>query len=315
MDIDRFLGKKAFHTSRLIKGPEMLVAKPLSPAVLALVLANKLDASVIPATGPKGHILKGDVLNFLAKEVTSEVGSVRQIPELSVSTRKGTKYVDSPISNMRKVIASRLSESKTTIPHAYAQIDVDMTQLTRLRKCMIEEHGTKFSINDAIIKASALALKAIPEINSQYTNGKLVQMQAIDISVAVATPTGLITPIVVSADECGLLDISRTVTDLAGRAKEGKLQPHEFQGGSFSVSNLGMMGIKGFSAVINPPQACILAVGQTRPVVKVVNDQQFKILQMATFTLSSDARVCDDEEATKWLDTFKKFLENPQSML
>lgn len=295
-------------------------AKPLSPAVLALVNRHGLNAADIPASGPKGHILKGDVLAFIAgeapmaaKSVTNAVTPDTAAPAV-VDDDAVPTYTDIPTTTIRKVIASRLTESKTTIPHAYTSIDVDMGALTELREKMKEEHDIKFSFNDAIIKASAIALRTNPAINSQFSNGEVVQQPTVDISVAVATPTGLITPIVTGADGRGLTDISSTVRELAGRAREGKLQPHEFQGGTFSVSNLGMMGITKFSAVINPPQACILAVGAPRPVIKGTPDD-FEIKQMATFTLSSDARVCNDEEATKWLSSFKQFMENPQTIL
>jgi len=299
------------------------VAKPLSPAVLALVNKYGLDAGAIAATGPKGHILKGDVLAFMG-EIPAATGLVTPppapaaeaaaTPATAAAAGDGVTYVDHPVTNIRKVIASRLTESKTTIPHAYTSIDVDMGPLIRLRKSMLDDHGIKFSFNDAIIKASAITLRTQPAVNSQYANGEVVTLPTVDISVAVATPTGLITPIVTSADARGLTDISSTVRELAGRAREGKLQPHEFQGGTFSVSNLGMMGIKKFSAVINPPQACILAVGAPRPVISGAPDD-YTIDQMATFTLSSDARVVDDHQATRWLASFKNFMENPVTML
>lgn len=294
-------------------------AKPLSPAVLALVNRHGLDAAAIPASGPKGHILKGDVLAFLSGEApavaTATATTTASAPAATAAPGDAkVTYTDTPTTTIRKVIAARLTESKTTIPHSYTSIDVDMGALMKLRTTMKEDHGIKFSFNDAIIKASAIALRTNPAVNSQFSNGEVIQQPTVDISVAVATPTGLITPIVTGADGRGLTNISSTVRELAGRAREGKLQPHEFQGGSFSVSNLGMMGITKFSAVINPPQACILAVGAPRPVVKGT-PEDFEIKQMATFTLSSDARVCNDEEATKWLTGFKGFMENPQTML
>lgn len=180
-----------------------------------------------------------------------------------------------------------------------------------MRKTLIEQTGTKFSLNDVIIKASALALRAVPEVNSALVDGEVVKNGTVDISIAVATPSGLITPIVASADGRGLGDISSTIKELAGRAKEGKLRPEEYIGGTFSVSNLGMFGISSFSAVINPPQACILAVGGTRPVVT----GEGVVRSVATFTLSSDARVCDDGDGSRWLAAFKGFIENPSKMI
>lgn len=305
------------HTSSNLKvGVSGTTVKQLSPAVLALVRRNNLDVSVIAPTGPKGHILKGDVLAFLARDIIAKHpvknDAAARVGGQSSSVRN---YVDFPVSNIRKIIASRLTDSKTTIPHAYAQADVDMTRLANFRKAMIEDHGIKFSYNDAIIKAAGLTLRVVPGINSRFDKGGVVGLPTVDISIAVATPNGLITPIITSADSRGLLDISNTVKELAHRAKNGKLQPHEYQGGSFSISNLGMMGIKKFSAVINPPQGCILAVGETRPEVRSCTDKGFEIHSMATFTLSADARVCDDELSAKWLMTFKGYLEHPQLML
>lgn len=159
---------------------------------------------------------------------------------------------------MRKVIASRLTLSKTTIPHAYTSIDVDMTNLTALRKATLEATGKKFSVNDMIVKASALALRLVPEINAAIVDGEVQQLPTVDVAVAVATEKGLITPIVPQADGKNVFDISSRIKDMAGRAREGKLMPEEYQGGTFSISNLGMMGVSTFSAVINPPQSCIL---------------------------------------------------------
>jgi pyruvate/2-oxoglutarate dehydrogenase complex dihydrolipoamide acyltransferase (E2) component len=222
------------------------------------------------------------------------------------------KYTDTPVSGVRKVIATRLTESKTQFPHAYATVEVDVTEMMKWRKDVIEETGTKFSVNDVIVKSAALALRSVPEVNSALgSDGEPVRLNTVDISIAVATPTGLITPIVTNADGRGVTGISAEIRDLAGRAREGKLMPHEYQGGTFSISNLGMFGITAFSAVINPPQACILAVGGTRAVV--AGDMSIK--QVCTFTVSSDARVVTDEESQKFLLAFKRFMENPIVLL
>jgi pyruvate dehydrogenase complex dihydrolipoamide acetyltransferase long form len=294
-------------------------AKPLSPAVLAMVNRHGLDAGAIPATGPKGHILKGDVLAFMSGEVVGAPAAPAPVAAAAAAPAAdgavplkpdGTpRYTDIPASNIRKIIASRLTESKTQIPHAYATIDVDVTAMMKWRKETIEATGEKFSVNDVIIKSSALALRSVPEVNVALgEDGEPVRLSTVDISVAVATPTGLITPIVFGADSLGVTGISGTVRELAGRARDGGLKPEEFQGGTFSVSNLGMFGITAFSAVINPPQSCILAVGGTRPVVCA---ETMGIKQMATFTISADARVVDDAMSQKFLASFKRFMENP----
>lgn len=174
-------------------------------------------------------------------------------------------YHDTPTSNIRQIIARRLTESKSQIPHEYARIEVDMSAASKLRKQIMGETGSKFSLNDVILKASGLSLRAVPEVNTTFVNGEATVQPSVDISVAVASPRGLITPIVTRSESRSVLDIAGTVQELAGRARDGKLKPHEFQGGSFSVSNLGMFGVSEFSAVINPPQTCILAVGTIRP--------------------------------------------------
>lgn len=176
-------------------------------------------------------------------------------------------FTDIPNSNMRKVIAKRLTESKTTVPHAYSIIECDLESVMKLRKLYKTKYDTNISVNDVIIKACSLALKDVPEANSKWdpVAKKIVFNKDVDISVAVATPTGLITPIITNANTRGIVDINNTVKDLANRAKVGKLKPEEYQGGSFSISNLGMFGVSHFSAVINPPQACILAVGSGVP--------------------------------------------------
>jgi len=296
-------------------------AKPLSPAVLALVNRHGLDASLLSATGPKGHILKGDVLAYLAGEdpvvaapPAKEASETKPAPASTGPVRltDGPRYTDVPAGGIRKIIANRLTESKTTIPHSYQTVDVNITGLMALRKQTIEATGVKFSLNDVIIKSAALALRMVPEVNASLDqNNDPVQLPNVDVSIAVASDNGLITPIITGADGRGVTNIAATVREMAGRAREGKLLPEEFQGGSFTISNLGMFGITSFSAVINPPQACILAVGGTRPVVAL----DHSIQSMCSFTLSSDARVVDDEMAIRYMNAFKKFMENPATML
>lgn len=243
-------------------------AKPLSPAVLALVNLYGLDPSAIPATGPKGHVLKGDVLAFLGDTPPPVVKASSPLPTGATATAAAPtpasgevaepEYVDIPVTTMRRVIADRLTESKTTIPHAYTQIDVDVTELLALRKQLIEETGVKFSVNDVIVKASALALRTVPTANAHCVDGEAVPLTTVDIAIAVATDAGLITPIVPAADGQSVFNISSTVKvrsalpllcslsrgvtltttsgvqELAGRARSGTLMPHEYQGGSFT---------------------------------------------------------------------------------
>ncbi|OBZ84904.1 Dihydrolipoyllysine-residue acetyltransferase component of pyruvate dehydrogenase complex, mitochondrial [Choanephora cucurbitarum] len=231
----------------------------------------------------------------------------------------GDAFNDQPTTNMRKIIASRLTESKQTVPHYYLTVEVDMDKVNKLRQVLNQssEGQYKLSVNDFIVKASALALKAVPEVNSAWQGDFIRQYHHADVCVAVATPTGLITPIVTKAETKGLSTISSQVKDLAKRARDGKLAPQEYQGGSFTISNLGMFGISNFTAIINPPQSCILAIGGTQK--KVVPDQAapsgFSSREVMEVTLSADHRVVDGAVGATWLQSFKTFMENPLKML
>ncbi|KAJ8321937.1 hypothetical protein KUTeg_000408 [Tegillarca granosa] len=219
-----------------------------------------------------------------------------------------------------QTIAKRLLESKQTIPHYYLTIDVNVDNVIQLRKELNEilsKDNIKLSVNDFIIKASALSCRKVPEANSSWMDSFVRQYNTVDVNVAVATSSGLITPIVFRADSKGLSSINQDVVALAAKAREGKLQPQEFQGGTFTISNLGMYGIKSFSAVINPPQACILAVGgaDKRLVVDEDTDLGYRSANMMSVTLSCDHRVVDGAVGAQWLAEFKKFMEKPERML
>ncbi len=221
------------------------------------------------------------------------------------------------LSNMRKTIARRLTEAKQTIPHIYLTVDVRLDALLDLRKQLnagLEADGVKLSVNDLLIKALARALQRVPACNVSFQGDELHQYTRQDISVAVAAPSGLITPIIVDAGRKGLAQIGTEMKELAGKARDGKLQPHEYQGGTASLSNLGMFGTKQFDAVINPPQAAILAVGagEQRPVVK---DGALAVATIMSCTLSVDHRVVDGAAGAKFLGAFKGLIEDPLSML
>ena len=225
---------------------------------------------------------------------------------------------------MRKIIARRLTESKSQVPHFFTSIEIELDDIIILRKNLAKNHDVKISVNDLIIRSSALALRDVPEVNATYDpKSDQVSMQSsIDISVAVATPTGLITPIVPATDKLGLADISDKVRDLAGRARDGKLQPHEYQGGTFCISNLGMFGIDEFSAVINPPQAAILAVGGgtarvvPTPWVDGADKQRSpQIRTIMTARLSADRRVIDEATAGLFLSALKHYLMKPELLM
>ncbi|XP_055917996.1 dihydrolipoyllysine-residue acetyltransferase component of pyruvate dehydrogenase complex, mitochondrial isoform X2 [Eupeodes corollae] len=229
-------------------------------------------------------------------------------------------YIDIPVSNIRGVIAKRLKESKQQIPHYYLTVECNVDKLMKLREKVnkqLEKEKMRVSLNDFIIKATAIACRKVPETNSYWMDTVIRQFDNVDVSVAVSTERGLITPIVFGADRKGVVLISREVKALAAKARDNKLKPHEFQGGTVSVSNLGMFGVNNFCAVINPPQSCILAVGTTTK--KLVVDPKelkgFKEINVLTVTLSADHRTVDGAVGAKWLQHFREFMEDPASMI
>ncbi|XP_056244076.1 pyruvate dehydrogenase protein X component, mitochondrial [Seriola aureovittata] len=311
----------------------------LSPAARHILDTHGVDPKLATPTGPRGLITKEDALNLLktspalkatpamaAPPAPSPVptlaatppppGSRPNIPPLSVPGKPGAPgtFTEIPASNVRRVIAQRLTQSKTTIPHAYASVDCDMAAVMQLRSDLAKEQ-IKVSVNDFIIKAAAVALKEMPEVNVTWSGDGPRALDSVHISIAVATDKGLITPIIKDAANKGVQEISANAKALAQKARDGKLLPEEYQGGSFSISNLGMFGISGFSAVINPPQACILAVGTSRAELRLCEDaQSLRTQQLMTVTLSSDGRLVDDELASRFLDKFRSNLEQPQRM-
>jgi pyruvate dehydrogenase E2 component (dihydrolipoamide acetyltransferase) len=301
---------------------ERIFASPL-----ARRMAEKagLDLAALSGSGPRGRIVKADIEAALekggadaapAKEKAAEKPAAAPAPAPAAAGAPDAPHTEIALSNMRKVIARRLTESKQQIPHFYLTVDCELDALLKLRKDLNERPGAdyKLSVNDLLIKASAIAIRQKPAVNSIWGGDKLYQLSDIDVSVAVAIEGGLITPIIRKADQKGLATISAEMKDLATRAKAGKLKPEEFQGGGFSLSNLGMFGIKEFSAVINPPQASILAVGagEQRPVVK---NGALAIATVMSVTLSVDHRVVDGALGAEWLQAFKKLVEDPISLM
>lgn len=302
------------------------------PAVRLLLELYRIKANSLTGSGPGGRLLKGDVLDYITANkmkpapveekplgaVTAKTAEKRSTTPVAQQTSPTTKpsavtakYTDIELSNMRKTIAKRLTQSKTTIPHSYCTTDCCLDNLAALR-ANLQKEGVKVSVNDFLIKAVSISLRQHPNVNAVWTNDGPKLVENIDISVAVATDNGLITPIVTDAIGRGVQDISKTVKDLAGRARENKLKLHEFQGGSFTISNLGMFGISSFSAIINPPQACILAVGGSRT---VLDPETIKGKTYMSVTLCSDTRIVHDELAAQFLDTFKAVIEEPMLML
>ncbi|XP_046374636.2 dihydrolipoyllysine-residue acetyltransferase component of pyruvate dehydrogenase complex, mitochondrial-like [Haliotis rufescens] len=280
-----------------------------SPYAKTLAAEKGVNLGVVSGSGPDGQVRAQDVLSFTPSAAP-----------LAAPAVPGAAFTDIPLSNVRQVIAKRLTQSKQTIPHYYLTIDVNVDRVLSLRRDFNEslaKQNVKLSVNDFIIKASALACQKVPEANSSWQDTFIRQYNSVDVNIAVATDNGLITPIVFRADVKGLSQICQDVAVLAAKAREGRLQPQEFQGGTFTISNLGMFGIKHFSAVINPPQACILAVGgaDKRLIVDENSDQGYRSANMMSVTLSCDHRVVDGAVGAQWLAEFRKLLERPENML
>jgi pyruvate dehydrogenase E2 component (dihydrolipoamide acetyltransferase) len=289
-----------------------------SPLAKKIAQLSGIDIANIKGSGPNGRILKADVDNFVAGGGKTFGGaSSGSMGKATGKYPRGNsgKFEDKANSGMRKTIAKRLLESKLTIPHYTETVEVLMDALLSARESINHQAGDRYklSVNDFIIKATALAMQEIPEANAYWQGDTTRYFKSSDISIAVATPTGLITPIVFEAEAKTLPEISAEMRDLGKRAKEGKLKPSEYQGGGFSISNLGMFGIDHFTAIVNPPQAGILAVGATKekPVVK---NGQIVVANVMSITLSADHRILDGAVAAKFMVALRKYLENPVLM-
>ena len=284
-----------------------------SPLARRMAEHAGLDLAKISGSGPNGRIIKADIDQVLSQDNALKLPPVSTVT--SPSIEPSAQYDAIPNNSMRKVIASRLTESKQVAPHFYMTVDCNVDALKQVRMELNEKvEGTKISINDLIIRASAIALKQVPEANASWTEEATLVYKTIDISVAVAIEGGLITPIIRDAGAKGVKEISVKMKDLANRAREGKLMPEEYQGGTFSISNLGMYGVKEFSAVINPPQGAILAIGaaEERPIIK---DGAVAAATLMTCTLSVDHRVVDGAVGARFLSAFKRLIEDPLTML
>jgi len=299
----------------------------VSPLAKRMARQAGLDLASVQGSGPHGRVIKRDIEAALAGGVPAAAAAPAAAPLVTpvsapsgpspaqLADLLGMAYELQPLSSMRKTIARRLTEAKQTVPHFYLTVDCEIDELLRVRK---ELNGrfedTKVSVNDFVIRAAALALKQVPGANASFDPSGILLYAHADVSVAVATPGGLITPIVKAAETKGLAAISAEMKDLAARARDGKLKPEEYQGGTFSVSNLGMFGVTNFAAIINPPQGCILAVGagQQRPVVK---DGALAVATVMSCTLAVDHRVVDGALGAQFLAAFKKLIEYPPAML
>ena len=302
---------------------ERIMASPLAKRIAA---QKGIDLSSVKGSGPNGRIVKADLDGASSSAATPATFAKPSAPAAQAAPSPATiasmpfeagAYEIVPLDGMRRTIARRLTDSFRNVPHFPLNIDIEIDSLLETRKqlnAQAEAMGGKISVNDLIIKASALACKAVPKANASYSDEGILIHKHADIAVAVAIDGGLITPVIRKAEQKGLLQISNEIKELAAKAKARKLMPEEYSGGTFSVSNLGMFGIKSFSSIINEPQGCILSVGagEQRPVVK---NGALAIANVMSVTLTCDHRVVDGSVGAEWVVAFKGFLENPLSMM
>ena len=300
------------------------VSEPLVSAggrIFASPLAKKMaedkgfDIAQIKGSGENGRITKKDVETFVpSAKPTPASASAEKVSKPAIQTFGQEGFTETPITQMRKTVARRLSESMFTAPHFYVTMEIIMDKAMAARTSMNEISPVKISFNDLVIKATAVALKKHPVINSSWLGDKIRQNHHINIGMAVAVPDGLLVPVIRFADTKSLSQIAGEAKDLAGKAKDKKLQPADWEGNTFTISNLGMFGVDEFTAIINPPDACILAVGGIKETV-VIKNGEMKVGNIMKVTLSSDHRVVDGASAAAFLQTLKGLLEDPLRML
>jgi len=291
-----------------------------SPLARRIAEEKGIDLSSVQGSGPGGRIVKTDVEGAPLRQAQGErvqVGAPAERVEARAPGSTEIPHETLKLSNMRKTIARRLSEAKQTVPHIYLTVDINLDALLKLRGELnkgLEARGVKLSVNDLLVKTLAMALVEVPECNVSFAGDQLIHYKRADISVAVSIPGGLITPIVANADGKSVSAIAREVHELAARAREGKLQPHEYEGGTASLSNMGMYGIKQFEAIINPPQGMIMAIGAGEKRPYVINDS-LQIATVMSATGSFDHRAIDGTDGAKLMQAFKRLVENPLGML
>ena len=302
------------------KDGERVKASPLARRIAA---ERGVDLSAVQGSGPNGRIVRADVEGTKPGAAAAPAAKEDAAPAVAPAAAKPAAIPDVPheltkLSNMRKTIARRLTESKQQVPHIYLTVDVRLDKLLKLRSELnagLEARGVKLSVNDLLIKALAVALVQVPKCNVMFTPDQLVTFARADISVAVSTPEGLITPVITEADTASLSSISTRMKDLAARARDKKLKPEEFAGGTASISNMGMYGIKQFEAVINPPQGMILAVGAGEKRPWVMEDGALGVASIMSATGSFDHRAIDGADGAQLMKAFRELVENPLAML
>ncbi len=294
-----------------------------SPLARRIAAQKGLDLAALTGSGPKGRIVKADLENATAQPVAPVAAAPAPAPQSADANAVMAMYADRefeemPLDGMRKIIASRLTEAKQTIPHFYLRREIQLDALLKFRSDLnksLADKGIKLSVNDFIIKACAMALQEVPDCNAVWAGDRILKLKPSDVAVAVAVEGGLFTPVLRDAESRTLSSLSAEMKDLAARAKTRKLAPHEYQGGSFAISNLGMMGITNFDAVINPPHGSILAVGAGQKMPVVNAEGELDVATVMSVTLSVDHRVIDGALGAQFLAAVKQNLENPVAML
>ncbi|MCB2089790.1 MAG: 2-oxo acid dehydrogenase subunit E2, partial [Sphingomonadaceae bacterium] len=296
-----------------------------SPVARKMASAKGIDLANVTGTGPNGRIIKSDIENYVPPKAAAPVAdaaapasSEGMAPETAKLLDARIPHTVTKLSGMRKTIASRLAQSMQEAPHIYLSVDIQLDRLLAMRKEMneaLEKQGVKLSVNDMLIKALGKALIDVPECNVTFAGNEMIQYSRADVSVAVSIPNGLITPIVQDANGRSLSSIATAMKDLGSRAKEGKLAPEEYQGGTASLSNMGMMGIKHFTAVINPPQSTILAIGAGERRPWVMPDDSLGVATVMTATGSFDHRAVDGADGARLMAAFREYVESPLGMV
>ncbi|MDB9919458.1 pyruvate dehydrogenase complex dihydrolipoamide acetyltransferase [Amylibacter sp.] len=292
-----------------------------TPLARRIAKSKDLDLNSISGSGPYGRIVKADVevsISLPSKDTVTTTMAKSASSETVKSLYKERVFIEIELDGMRKVIANRLTEAKQTIPHFYLRKSVNLDKLLKIRTEMNEglaDKDTKISVNDFIIKASSLALQDVPKANVVWAEDRILQMKASDVAVAVSVEGGLFTPVIFDSENKSLSSLSSEIKNLASRARDRKLLPSEYQGGSFAISNLGMMGVENFDAVINPPHGSILAVGAGVKKPIVLDDGSVSVATIMSLTLSVDHRAIDGALGAEFLSKITQYLENPLTML
>ncbi|MEY9853114.1 pyruvate dehydrogenase E2 component (dihydrolipoamide acetyltransferase) [Leifsonia sp. EB41] len=304
--------------------PDSIKRRFISPLVRRRAREHGIEIGLLTGTGPEGRVVRRDLERYLQERLrtSAEAGESGRVPEAPtlaadapVRVDESTAYSDVPLDRMRKAIARRLTESKSTVPHFYLVADCNVDRLVALRQEINLHAPRKISVNDLVIKAVSAAMMEVPEANAIWNTDSIRRFSSVDLAVAVATDGGLTTPVLRGVERMPLTEVSATVADLAERARSGRLMQHELEGGSFAISNLGMYGTDAFTAILNPPQSGILAVGAARKAPVVDSEGRLAVASVMTVSLSADHRVLDGAVAAQWLAALRRRIEDPFTIL